>query len=423
MAYTPGMCRQALILISLCAVALAQAPAAGPAVSNSVTVSVSRYTNPQPDQLVFGISVQSGLDVTMDQVLAALKAAGITGASLTGLGSTQQYSKGQATGLALNWNFSLAAPLSGTATVAVSLAAAQTALANGNPPLTMSFGPQGTQVSAQLQAAQSCAAADLIADARTKAQTLAAAAGQTLGGVLAISSASSATNIGASGVFTSPTYFPVCQATVKFALGTAAPSDSDALSIAASRSTTLAADQVVVGVYVNASPAITLDQVVSALEGLGITAANLSGASTGGTGAQSLTQWYFNLPVPFAQLKATLAALSQAEQNPGNAVLTVGFAVQGTQVSQQLQAAQTCSYAALVADAQAVAQKLAVAAGIAVGPVIAVSDGTAPVAAVFQSGDFSAIIDVPSPGVFLQTNVTNSVPSTCSLAVQFKVQH
>ncbi len=46
--------------------------------SNSVTVSASQSVNLQPDQVLFGLSLTTSLNATLDDVLAALKGSGIT---------------------------------------------------------------------------------------------------------------------------------------------------------------------------------------------------------------------------------------------------------------------------------------------------------------------------------------------------------
>src|SRR5437016_5851611 len=54
--------------------------------SNTVTVTASRTSNPQPDQAVFVVTVQSGLSTTLGDVLAALQGSGITLADFSGVG-------------------------------------------------------------------------------------------------------------------------------------------------------------------------------------------------------------------------------------------------------------------------------------------------------------------------------------------------
>src|ERR1039457_2549508 len=51
--------------------------------SNAVTVTASRNANLQPDQVLFGVGVTSGLNVSLDDVVAALAGSGITVANFS----------------------------------------------------------------------------------------------------------------------------------------------------------------------------------------------------------------------------------------------------------------------------------------------------------------------------------------------------
>ena len=53
--------------------------------SNSVTVTASRGVSVQADQAVFGVFVDSGLNTSLDDVLAALQGSGITVANFSGV--------------------------------------------------------------------------------------------------------------------------------------------------------------------------------------------------------------------------------------------------------------------------------------------------------------------------------------------------
>ena len=55
--------------------------------SNSITVTASRATVLQPDQVIFVVNVTSGLDTSLDNVIAALSGTGITVANFTGINS------------------------------------------------------------------------------------------------------------------------------------------------------------------------------------------------------------------------------------------------------------------------------------------------------------------------------------------------
>jgi uncharacterized protein YggE len=196
------------------------------------------------------------------------------------------------------------------------------------------------------------------------------------------------------------------------------------VTITASRSINLQPDQVVFDVTVESSFSAGLDDIVAALRGSGITAANLSSVYTqtytSGNQPQQSLQWNFVLPVVFGSMQDTVASLTNlqaviAHQNTG---LVLSFGLQGTQVSAQARQAQQCSPAGLIADAQAQAQKLADAAGFILGPVLAISEaGPAMVPA--QAVAFG-LIQVPNPLAFISPAlISQPAPSNCSLTVKF----
>ena len=212
--------------------------------------------------------------------------------------------------------------------------------------------------------------------------------------------------------------------------------DSNAVTVTASRNANLQPDTVLFSVTVTSGFNAGLDDILAALAGSGITAANLSNVSSQpgilsfnpGPGiitiqpAQSGLQWTFTLPVPLSKLKDTIASLTTlqqtiAQKNPG---MSMTFSVQGTQASPQ-----QCSTPDLISDARAQAQKLANAAGVSVGPIIGVADaGSSSVTAVAASriptplaGDFSALV-VNTP-LFA---IAPTLPLNCSLVVQFRMQ-
>jgi len=219
--------RTLLAFVALAPVAFAQLD------SNSVTVTASRTASLQADQVVFAVSVMTGTDVALNDVVAALQSAGITLSNFVGIENTgiigvftptpapQQNQRVQ-------WTFALPVPISKLPDTAAQLNSVQQSVIRNNRNWTMSFNVQGTQVSLPLQQAQVCPIPDLINDARVQAQKLASAAGMTAGSVLAMSSVTSSTQPG-SGVYvagsvgsviSASSFLPpqVCTATVKFAL-------------------------------------------------------------------------------------------------------------------------------------------------------------------------------------------------------------
>jgi hypothetical protein len=187
----------------------------------------------QPDEVLFGVTVQSGFSTSLDDVVAALHGSGITAANFVGvsMGAVLVFTGNPipappVSPIAvppLQWVFALPAPIAKIKDTIATLTSLQKSIAQQNNGLTLSFNVQGTQVSAQLQQSQLCPTPDLLADARTQAQKLANAAGLTLGTVLAMSSGTSIS--GGVGLVTSVPSFllgsaspAVCSMTVKFAL-------------------------------------------------------------------------------------------------------------------------------------------------------------------------------------------------------------
>lgn len=190
--------------------------------NNTLTVQASRTVYAQPDQVVFTITVASGTDAVLDDIVAELHGTGITADNLIGVsqGTSEWFSSVQ-------WTFNLAVPLAKIADTAASL----TALHSND---TITFEIQGTQLSPVAQAAQQCKQPDLVADATAQAKKLAAAAGLTIGPILAISNAAPSPGIPVAAVLTggfaqatlslisSPFFlqssFPACSLAVEFAL-------------------------------------------------------------------------------------------------------------------------------------------------------------------------------------------------------------
>jgi len=196
--------------------------------SNSVTVTASQSVNLQPDQVLFGVSVTTSINATLDDVIAALKGSGITVANFSGLGNGSGFPLNTVNGnpqpaTLIQWSFSLAAPIAQLKATVTMLRSLQESLVQANTGFTLAFALQGTQVSAGLQQSQTCSIAGLIADATAQAQKLASAAGMSLGSILAMSSTASSPVIQTyavflAGSFASGTTPQNCALTVKFGL-------------------------------------------------------------------------------------------------------------------------------------------------------------------------------------------------------------
>jgi uncharacterized protein YggE len=173
------------IFVLSCSLAFAQN------VVNSVTVTASNSLNLQPDQAIFSVTVQSGTNLGLDDVLAALQGSGITAANLSGISSLPSAFVGRMLSSTLQWTFALPAPLTKTKDTVASLTTLQQNIAKANDGLSLSFSIAGTSVSQQLAQSQTCSLPSLIASATTQAQSIAIAANRTVGQILALSSSTS----------------------------------------------------------------------------------------------------------------------------------------------------------------------------------------------------------------------------------------
>jgi len=204
-------------------------PVSGQSDLNSLTVTASRSTSVQPDQMVFAINVTSTAISSLDEVLAALQGSGVSAANFSWV-----------SGFPPAWSFTLPVPFSKMKETTTALGVLKQKLSKSNPAFDLAFSVQGTQVSPQLQASQTCPIADLLADARTEAQRLAAASFHGLGQILAISRNSHGSQPVSSGIATyqpavlsrndsATSYFPAVQSVSVFSSFAAVPSCSVAV--------------------------------------------------------------------------------------------------------------------------------------------------------------------------------------------------
>jgi uncharacterized protein YggE len=167
---------------------------------------------------------------------------------------------------------------------------------------------------------------------------------------------------------------------------------NNTVTVIASQNSTAQPDEAVFSVTVTSIAAGTsLDQIVAAVSGLGITAANLVQISNAGFqvgvtfGGPAPAQpspppvplnWVFRLVVPFSKLKDTTAALAALQKSisQNDSGLTLSFALSGTQTSAQQ--APACNLANLVSQARAQAQDIAGAAGFKAGAVVGLTSTT-----------------------------------------------
>jgi len=206
--------------------------------------------------------------------------------------------------------------------------------------------------------------------------------------------------------------------------------DSNSVTVTASRAVNLQPDQVLFAVYVASGLNTSLDDVLVAVKGSGITIANFSGVATvsgvpvtiipGSQGspvtipAQPELTWAFGLSAPFAKMKDTVAALTSLEQSikQANNGLKLSFQVQGTQASADLQQSQTCNPADLLADARGQAQKLASAGGLTLGNILAMAGNT-----FLAIG--TGVPVAPPPALLTASSLGIPRENNCALTVKF----
>lgn len=363
--------------------------------SNTVTVTASQNSNSQPDQAIFNVTVGSGIDKSLDDIVKSVTSVGITAADLTGIG----FPPLQAAPPQLQWSFQFSVALSAIKQTTASLAALQAAIAQSGG--SLSFSVSGTQSSSAQ--ALSCDFAGLIANAQAQAQASAAAAGSAAGRITGISGSTSQAE-------------GHRRRTIARALGYSGNPGPHTISVAASRSASLVPDQAVILIVVQSPVGVGPDDVTGALTQAGVSGASLSSVGTEtytlNGKPQSYLLWSFTLTTPLANLKSAVAQLQAAQaaiakQNSG---LTISISSAIPQTSSQAQ--PVCSQAALVMDATAQAHALAAAAEVSVGTVMAISGGGVTAADVYPN---------PTVGGRLGAVLYTYTSTTCSTLVQFQL--
>jgi hypothetical protein len=154
---------------------------------------------------------------------------------------------------------------------------------------------------------------------------------------------------------------------------------NNTVTVTASQTSTAQPDEAVFNVNVSSGADKSLDYVVAAVAGVGITAADLvaigNPSYANGLPADAFLNWNFQLFVPLSKLKDTMAALTALQQTISqNSVLTLKFTMSGTRASRQL--TPECNLADLVAKARAQAQDIASAAGLNAGVIVSLTSVT-----------------------------------------------
>lgn len=362
--------------------------------SDSITVTASHPPSLTPDQADFSISVQVPAGMSFNDVLAALQGSGLTAGSFS-----QVSNLNPTTPPTVTWTFDMLAPLADSASTTAMLTALQQTLAGKTPPLTLSFSIRGTQVSIQQQQSQTCSISALVANAQSQAQALAKTGNLAFNSIVAVS-----------GTTSTPSN---CTLVVKYANSVSRPplftkTESNTLAITASEQLNPQPDQVLFYIYVDASPSKSLNDILAALQGLGVTAGELFYTYPASNGN---LQWQFSVPVPLTNLQTTEAALVALSSS----AMPVTFFTVGLQTSPALVASETCPVASLISAAQTQAQAIATAAGISTGPILSLdTSGTNPVAS-------SLVISPIGEEIIPGRPVNTIAPPSCSIVVTFQI--
>jgi uncharacterized protein YggE len=176
--------RQAALICVFAAAAFAQVP-------DGLTVSVSRIVSVPPDEADFSVNVTTSLDTTQAQVTQALQDLGISNALVLTVvvGDAGSYASQQVPNSQLYYLVSFTTAPSAMVNVSKKLDAFK-----ASPPagfVTAQYTASLNASSAAVSAAHDATLPKLLADAQSKAGTLAAAAGLKVGGITGVSDFSS----------------------------------------------------------------------------------------------------------------------------------------------------------------------------------------------------------------------------------------
>lgn len=168
-----------------------------------------------------------------------------------------------------------------------------------------------------------------------------------------------------------------------FALCGPAFGQSDAITVTVSRNVDLSPDAIYFSMAVMTDPDVSLDQVLGAIQGLEVSAQNLTSVTLqqyGPSAAQTRLAYAFDLSVAFSKFKETkdkVAAVrrAMAESTPPMELQVYGMAVSPSETSRD-QARQGL-LAPLFGDARTRADQLAKAAGITLGGIVGVTEAWA----------------------------------------------
>ena len=182
--------------------------------SDSLTVIATKTIDLPPEELTFSVVLLTDQDTSLDQVMQALKDTGITAKDLGGVGSSQFGPNPNQTRLV--YQFTLTTPLSKFKDTLDKFTAVRRGLIANNSTFELQANAVSiTPTEAAREQARLQATPDLIADARRRADSLARAAGVTLGAIVGIGEVVSAPPGQFGGPIYGPFYGPIGQSGLK----------------------------------------------------------------------------------------------------------------------------------------------------------------------------------------------------------------
>jgi uncharacterized protein YggE len=171
--------------------------------TDALSVTATKTVDLTPEELTFSVVVLVDQDTTLDQVLQAIKDTGVATKDLGGIGTSQFGPSPNQTRLV--YQFTLTAPLSKFKDTLDRFAAVRRGLLASSSTMELQTSAVAiTPTEAAREQARLQATPDLIADARKKAESLAKAAGLSLGPILGIGDAV----LAPIGQFGAPVYGP-----------------------------------------------------------------------------------------------------------------------------------------------------------------------------------------------------------------------
>lgn len=208
----------------------------------------------------------------------------------------------------------------------------------------------------------------------------------------------------------------------------------NSVTVTATRTVNAQPDQASFTITVTTPMTASLDDVLAAVQGTGLTAANLVSVSTPSFGISVLTPmqtppaptlaWTFAITTPFSRIKDAYAALGglPAAVRQKNQAFTAAFAFSGATASQAaLDDARLRLLPDLINDARAKAKQPTDAAGLGLGGIIGMTEigttfGSTPAStpAVIPIGTPSGL-----PSFLLAAVSTPTPPPTIALSVKF----